>query len=69
LPAGHPQGYGDCFDAFVAETYDAIEAGTAPDGLPVFADGLRAARLTDAVLTSAREERWVELTNRIPEPA
>jgi predicted dehydrogenase len=69
LPAGHPQGYGDCFDAFVTETYDAIEAGTAPDGLPVFADGLRAARLTDAVLTSAREERWVELTNRIPEPA
>jgi predicted dehydrogenase len=69
LPAGHPQGYGDCFDAFVAETYDAIEAGTAPDGLPVFADGLRAARLTDAVLTSAREERWVELTSRIAEPA
>jgi predicted dehydrogenase len=69
LPAGHPQGYGDCFDAFVAETYDAIETGAAPDGLPVFADGLRAARITDAVLTSAREERWVELTSRIAEPA
>jgi predicted dehydrogenase len=69
LPGGHPQGYGDCFDAFVAETYDAIEAGEAPEGLPVFADGLRAARITDAVLTSAREERWVELTTRVPEPA
>jgi predicted dehydrogenase len=64
LPGGHPQGYGDCFDAFVAETYDAIETGGAPDGLPVFADGLRAARITDAVLTSAREERWVEVTTR-----
>jgi hypothetical protein len=35
----------------------------------VFADGLRAARITDAVLTSAREERWIELTSRIAEPA
>ena len=24
LPGGHPQGYADCFDAFVAETYAAI---------------------------------------------
>ena len=26
LPAGHPQGYADCFDAFVAEVYDASTA-------------------------------------------
>jgi predicted dehydrogenase len=62
LPPGHPQGYGDCFDAFVAETYAAVETHQAPDGLPVFTDGLRAARITDAVLVSAREERWVDLT-------
>jgi predicted dehydrogenase len=61
LPAGHPQGYADCFDAFVAEVYDAVERGDSPDGLPVFADGLRTTRLTDAVLTSAREERWVDV--------
>jgi predicted dehydrogenase len=61
LPAGHPQGYADCFDAFVAEVYDVV-AGLAPaDGLPVFTDGLRAARITDAVLTSAYEERWVDV--------
>jgi predicted dehydrogenase len=66
LPPGHPQGYGDCFDAFVAETYAAIEAGHAPEGLPSFRDGLRAARITDAVLTSAREARWVDLTSEIP---
>jgi hypothetical protein len=29
--------------------------------MPTFADGLRAALITDAVLVSAREERWVEL--------
>jgi len=62
VPAGHPQGYADCFDAFVAEVYDAVTNGETADGLPVFADGLRAARLTDAVLRSAREERWVDVS-------
>src|SRR3954452_14342969 len=62
LPAGHPQGYADCFDAFVAEVYEAVETGTPADGLPQFADGLRAARLTDAVLRSAREDRWVDVS-------
>ena len=60
VPAGHPQGYQDCFDAFVADTYAAI-AGEAPDGLPTFADGLRAARLTQAVLESSRTSSWVEV--------
>ena len=29
LPAGHPQGYADCFDAFVADFYDGDPAGSA----------------------------------------
>ncbi len=62
VPPGHPQGYADCFDAFVAEVYEAVATGNVADGLPVFADGLRAARLTDAVLRSAREERWVDVS-------
>ncbi|WP_376767019.1 Gfo/Idh/MocA family protein [Spinactinospora alkalitolerans] len=60
VPAGHAQGYQDCFDAFIADTRDAI-AGAAPDGLPTFTDGLRAAHLAEAVLTSAREQAWVEV--------
>ena len=60
MPAGHPQGYQDCFDAFVADTYAAL-AGDAPDGLPTFADGLRAARITAAVLQSAQKQAWVEV--------
>ncbi|WP_159944042.1 MULTISPECIES: Gfo/Idh/MocA family protein [unclassified Nocardiopsis] len=60
VPVGHPQGYQDCFNALVADTGAAI-AGSAPEGLPVFADGLRAAVLAEAVLTSARERRWVEV--------
>src|SRR3954447_17661695 len=61
LPAGHPQGYGDCFDAFIADFYAAVRDGTAPDGMPQFPDGLRAARITEAVLSSAREEAWVDV--------
>ncbi len=34
-------------------------AGEAPDGLPTFADGLRAARITEAVLESSRTSSWV----------
>jgi predicted dehydrogenase len=57
-PAGHAQGYLDCFDNFVADTYAAI-AGEAPAILPRFADGARANRLVDAVMQSARDGGWV----------
>ncbi len=60
LPAGHPQGYADCFDLFVADAYAAI-GGERPEGMPVFDDGLRAARITDAVLASSRTGGWVDL--------
>jgi predicted dehydrogenase len=61
LPGGHPQGYADCFDAFVAETYAAIAGEDPADGLPAIGDGVRAARITEAVLESARSRGWVEL--------
>ena len=62
LPGGHPQGYADCFDAFVADFYEAVETGQAPDGLPLFADGLRATHITEAVLASAESGDWVDVT-------
>ena len=64
LPPGHPQGYQDCFDAFVADTYRAIRNGggaAGVDGLPTFADGARAADITDAVLRSTRTGGWEEV--------
>src|SRR6186713_366459 len=61
LPAGHPQGYADCFDAFVADFYDGVRSGSPVTAMPTFLDGLRAALITDAVLASAREERWVDV--------
>jgi predicted dehydrogenase len=60
VPVGHPQGYLDCFTAFVADVY-AAAGGNPPDGLPTFDDGLRAAVVTDAVLASARSGGWVEV--------
>ncbi|MFB9643346.1 Gfo/Idh/MocA family protein [Agromyces lapidis] len=60
VPAGHPMGYQDAFNAFVADAYAAID-GAAPDGLPSFADGLRAAQVTEAVLASAERRDWVEV--------
>ncbi|HWD62239.1 MAG TPA: Gfo/Idh/MocA family oxidoreductase [Humibacter sp.] len=59
-PSGHPQGYQDAFNAFVADTYAAI-GGATPDGLPRFVDGLRAARITEAVLQSAEADAWVDV--------
>lgn len=60
LPAGHPQGYADCFAAFVSDTYAAI-GGASPEGLPTFVDGLRAARLVDAFLSSSRTGDWTKV--------
>ena len=60
-PAGHPQGYLDCFDLFVADTYAAMRREGAPLGLPMFADGARSAHLIDAVLASAAAGGWVEV--------
>lgn len=60
LPAGHPMGYQDAFNAFVADAYAAI-GGSTPDGLPGFDDGLRAVRVTEAVLASAASDAWLEV--------
>lgn len=60
LPAGHALGYQDAFNAFMADVHAAIR-GEETDGLPTFADGLRAVVLTDAVLRSAASGAWVEV--------
>ncbi|UIN29702.1 Gfo/Idh/MocA family protein [Microbacterium binotii] len=57
FPAGHAQGWGDAFAAFVADTYAAVR-GEAPDGLPTFDDGARAADIVDAVRASALSASW-----------
>ena len=57
VPAGHPQGYLECFENFLRDTY-AATGGESPEGLPTVLDGLRSARLVDAVLASATRRMW-----------
>lgn len=67
LPAGHPQGYQDCFDLFVTDVYEAIHTGTAPEGLPMFADGLRAATIHAAVAASVSSGAWTDVADHEPQ--
>lgn len=60
VPAGHPQGYQDAFDAFVADAHAAAR-GAEPEALPLAADGARAVDLTAAVLASSRSGSWVDV--------
>lgn len=61
LPGGHPQGYQECFNLFVADVYTAVRTREVPDGLPTFLDGLRAARINAAVLASITSGDWVQV--------
>ncbi len=53
-------------DAFVADVYAAIRGEGLADGVPMFRDGLRAAQIIDAVIESAREERWTDVAAVAP---
>ncbi|WP_168220823.1 Gfo/Idh/MocA family oxidoreductase [Streptomyces sp. RFCAC02] len=52
LPAGHPMGYQDAFNAFVRDAHDAVRGRVSP-ALPTFRDGLAMVRLTQAVIEAA----------------
>lgn len=61
MPGGHAEGYRDCFCAFLRDVYASVSRGEIVDQLPTFRDGLRAARIADAVLDSARKGAWIEV--------
>jgi predicted dehydrogenase len=60
-PGGHNEGFADTFKQCFRAFYEAIAAGAwdASTVYPTFADGHREIVLCDAILRSAREERWV----------
>ena len=60
LPSGHPQGYQDAFNAFVADAYASFQ-GKAIEGVPGLIDGLRSSALIEAVLESAETRSWVQV--------
>ncbi len=59
VPAGHPQGYQDAFNAFVCDAYASMR-GDLRSGLPIAADGVRAVQLTQAVMDSADQHSWID---------
>lgn len=63
-PGGHSEGFPDTFKQMYTAIYRYIQAGdfTARPDFPTFADGHRALRVGEAVLRSAREGRWVNLS-------
>jgi predicted dehydrogenase len=62
-PGGHAEGFPDTFKQLYQAIYSYIAAGdwTAPPDFPTFADGHRALRVGEAILQSARQDRWVPL--------
>jgi predicted dehydrogenase len=63
-PGGHNEGFPDTFKQLWQAVYRYLEAGdfTAPPGFPTFEDGHRSLRVGAAILRSAREGRWVDVS-------
>ncbi len=62
-PGGHAEGFPDTFKQLFLAVYEAIgsKERKAP-AYPTFGDGDREVRLCEAIARSAREERWVTVT-------
>ncbi len=62
-PGGHAEGYPDTHTQLFKEFYEYLTAGDfdAPQAFPTFVDGWRELSLCEAIQSSAREKRWVEV--------
>ncbi len=65
-PGGHNEGFSDTFKQLFRSFYSAIESKTSGMKTPLadypnFTDGHREILLCEAILESAREQRWIEL--------
>lgn len=62
-PGGHNEGFPDTSKQLFKEVYAAIRDGVQPDNplFPTFKDGLRELVLNEAILKSARDERWIDV--------
>lgn len=62
-PGGHAEGFPDTFKQLYKKVYAAVEAGGPPEkpDYPTFADGVYSLQIGEALLQSARENRWVSI--------
>jgi predicted dehydrogenase len=65
-PAGHCEGFPDTFKQLFNTFYGYIEASdfSAPRPFPTFEDGHEEMLLCEAILKSAREQRWVDVESK-----
>jgi predicted dehydrogenase len=61
LPAGHSQGFADCFASFLTDVYNAIQ-GRRHRQFPTFDDASRSAQITEAVLASSLKRSWIDVS-------
>jgi predicted dehydrogenase len=66
LPAGHPEGWAEALRDLIRPLYAAVQSGqSAADrpaaDYPTLDDGARGVTFVEAVLSSARDDRWVKL--------
>jgi len=61
-PGGHAEGYPDTFKMLFRAIYDRISDPKLPVSYPTFEDGHEMMRVIEAIVRSAREGRWVELS-------
>ena len=62
-PGGHTEGFPDTFKQFSKKVYKYICAGdfNAKPDFPTFLDGHYEMLLSEAILSSAKEDRWVDV--------
>jgi predicted dehydrogenase len=61
LPGGHSEGFDDTFKQTIRRFYWKVADPNAVVEYPQFQDGVRQLEIIDAVLTSSRERRWVDI--------
>jgi predicted dehydrogenase len=63
-PGGHGEGFPDTFKSLYYAVYGYLDRGdfASPPDFPTFEDGHRELVVAEAILRSAREERWVKVS-------
>ena len=64
LPAGHPQGYQNCFNDFVTDVYAGASGAELSEVMPTISDGYRAAVIAEAVINSCETQSWVDVASK-----
>jgi predicted dehydrogenase len=62
-PGGHNEGFPDTFKQLFRSFYDYIARADfkSPSRFPTFADGHREIQLCEAILSSHRSRRWIDI--------